>query len=306
MTPKQVLERVAKRVCRCDDRPGALPSDVIAGSCPGWRVVDRSNGRSAAALACAACNARNPASRRITDQMVQQLAEARVAAQTRTTQLALARAARQVTTHLREDPASLTVLCGHTLGRTLGGRRRHGWTYFLADTTCRECERLATMTPQERRAERLERLAQFTAKFSGKKAAILAAKALASAERARQIEEHRADAMVALDLVESQDATRTLIHEELIHDALHWAVTAYKHEHPKSGGERLHVLRDVVHGLGDQCCRFCGDVLRRGIQVGADRTMAGGFADISSHTIPCALKYLAGPLAPQPQQEGDA
>jgi hypothetical protein len=154
------------------------------------------------------------------------------------------------------------------------------------------------MTAEQRAVER----AQKFSKFDAKKAEIVVAQLQAREARGREIEAMRPAAMVAIDLVESQ-ATLTQDTRELLDSALRWAVVAYKHEHPKSRGERLHVLRNVERGVGNQHCRFCNERLRLGVQVGADRTLAGAFADVSSHTILCALKYLAGPLAPQPRQE---
>lgn len=296
MTPKQVLARIAKRERRCDDRSGTMPSDRVLGTCPGWRIEDRPGGRGACVVACAACNALHPKSRQIDNTMARALPAAQDAALRRGTELQRLRRERS-TTHLREDPASMAVLCGHVLGRTPGGRRRHGWTYAVVATTCGECVRLAAMTLEQRAAERAEKFS----KFDAKKSEIAAVQVQAREVRAHQIEEMRPGAMVALDLIESQIALTSDTHA-LLNNALHWAVAAYKHAHPKSRGERLHVLRGVEHGVGNQHCRFCGERLRLGVQVGADRTLVGAFADVSAHTIVCALKYLAGPLAAQPRQ----
>lgn len=299
MQLRHVIARLAKRDHRCDDVRATFPGQRAAkGNCPGWRVEDRANERSSRVVACAECNACNPISRQIDDRMASELPEARQAARQRDAELQRARQARKTTTHLREDPASMAVLCGHDLGRTPGGRRVHRASFAPAEATCGECIRLAAMTPEERTAERVLKFS----KFDAKKAEEAAAKIQAREQRASEIEAMRPTAMVALDLVESQ-SKRTPDTQALLDSALRWAVEAYKHDHPKSRGERLHVLRNVEHGVGDQHCRFCGARMRRSVQVGADRTMAGAFTDVSSHTIICALKYLAGPLAPQPHNE---
>lgn len=297
MTPKQVLARLAKRTRRCDDRPGAMPGDRVPGACPGWRIEDRPGGRDVRIVACAACNALQNSRASIDDAMARALPGAQEASLLRRGELQRLRQERSTTMHLREDPANMSVLCGHDLGRTPGGRRRHTWTYSRVAATCRECIRLADLTPEQRAAER----AQKFSKFDAKKAELVVARLREREERGRQIEAMRPAAMVALDLVESQIALTTDT-RAMLDSALHWAVAAYKHEHPKSRGDRLHVLRGVTRGTGNQHCRFCGEFLRASVHVGADRTLAGAFADISAHTIDCALKYLAGPLAPQLRQ----
>ena len=282
MTPKQVLARITKRRMSCVE------------DCLGWRVEDYPNARDARVVACAACNALNPASRQIDDAMARSLPDAQHARQHRAAELRRLQRERSTTTHLREDPANMRVLCGHALGKTPGGRRRHGWTYLLADVTCRECERLAALTPEQRAAERAEKFSRFDAKKTEAAAARLAERQ----ERARQIDEMRPTAMVALDLVESEIQLTDDTHA-MLDSALRWAVAAHKHEHPRSRGDRLHVLRDIEGGVGNQHCRFCGVRLREGVQIGKDTTLVGASAEVLKHTIRCALKYLAGPLAPQ-------
>lgn len=301
MTPKQVLARVAKRDRRCDDRPGLMPSDRAPGVCPGWRLEDRPDGRDTRIVACAACNALNPSSRTIDDAMARALPTAQDAATLRRIEIRQIRQARSTTTHLREDPASMTVLCRRALGRTPSGRRRHGWTYLAADVTCRECVRLAALSLDQRASERTLKFS----KFDAQKAEIARAKTQAREARVGEIEAMRPAAMVALDLVESQ-IPLTPETRELLDSALRWAVAAHKHAHPKSRGDRLHVLRGVDRGIGSQHCRFCGERLRLDVSVGEDRTMAGNRAEVSSHTVPCALKYLAGPLAPQLRSDDES
>ena len=283
MQLRHILARLAKREARC------MPS------CPGWRVVDRADGRTSRAVACAECNAKNPSSRRIDDAMARSMPAALDAVRSRDANLHAQRRERNTTYHLRTGVASFAVPCGHALGRTPGGRRRHLWTYDLADVTCPECARLGAMTPEQRAADRVARFS----KFDAKKAEIEETRAKEREQRRSEIEEMRPTAMVALDLVESQIRPTTEM-QEMLDSALRWAVAAYKHDHPKSRGDRLHVLRDVDHGVGHQCCRFCGSQLRASVHVGADRTMEGAHPDVASHTVPCALKYLGGSLIPRP------
>ena len=293
-----VLARLAKRTQRCDDRRAVFPGEQSAtGKCPGWHVVDLASGRGAKIVACAECNALLPARLRVEDADVRLLIAAREAQRRREMELHLARRARGTTTHLRESVASMRVLCGHDLGRTPGGRRSHQWTYDFAQTTCAECRRLGQLTPAQRAAETLSRAQTRQGRFAAKRAEEVARRDAERAQRAAMIAESRPEAMVALDVVEAGGPVDS-DQWALVDRALRAAIVAYKHDHPKSRGERLWVLRDVQAGTGHQHCRFCDACLRDGVTVGSDSKIAGSDAEVAAHTTRCALRYLAAEYLP--------
>ncbi len=308
---QHVLARLAKRTRRCDDRIAVFPGERdVPGTCPGWRVFDNTNGRGARLLACVECNALAPARLRVTDKDVCLIPEASEALRLRICDLLTQRRARANTTHwlVAEYPMAEAVLCGHALGRTPKGRRRHGWSYNLGSVTCDECRRLAQLTPAARLAEAQARSAELRDKFAVRRAEEQAAKAKKVADRAKQIAEARPDAMVALDFIEARDpviseAGAPVAKQALIDRALRAAIVAHKHEHPRSRGERLWVFRDVFQGSGSQHCRFCEVRLRGEVIVGTDTSIAGSVPEVSDHTTLCALRYLAREYLPPPRAD---
>lgn len=171
--------------------------------------------------------------------------------------------------------------------------------------TCTACLRLVAMSPEEWRAHRDAEQAKAKQVFDR-----LAGKRREQDEQARRervelVESTREEALIAIDAIAPEHGgPRTSDEHELVARVCKVAVTAHRLANPKSRGNRLWVLRDVgkdgrERGIGDVCCRFCGEVLAAGVQVGADRTVYGNRPAVSGHTVRCAVHYLAGDLAPR-------
>ena len=283
-------------------------------SCCGWLVRMSPHPR---LMACTACNALHPARLQITDAMVKILPQARegLAAATRT--FARERMERATTRHA---PTVSGTLCGHSIGRTKSGRRTHVLSFVAERVTCAECQRLAAMTPAERDAERRERSAELATKFKAKRDEAAAAREQQHMDTEKRIAAARVDARVALDILETvnfdyaklaqmtldeQPAIASSASERiaLVAETIAMAVTAYRHIHRASRGERRWVFRNEGsesaparrsgprRGTSDVRCRFCDTVLLVGGVIGEDYT-----AITDTHTVRCALEYLAGKL----------
>jgi hypothetical protein len=283
VTPNQIRARLAKRTHACRY---ALPDREKA--CPGWKVIitPRNNTR---LIACVECNELAPARLRVDDKMIRSLSEADAAGRRRTGELLAERRARNTTTHLRTDAATLTPLCGRRPGRTEKGRRRHGWSYRLEDVDCTQCIRLAAMTPEQRAAldaQKNAKLATLRDKKSSEREARIAE------DRAR-VENARADAMMLLDAVLSGTPLAGELYNQLC-DTLDTAILAHRLENPRARGANLWKYVAVGQGIGDVRCRFCEELLECNVRIGT-RT-AGSF---SEHCQPCALRFLAREHVPQ-------
>lgn len=293
MTPAQVRARIAKRTKHCNRDQADRPCVARYLTCPGWRlfITPRNNVR---LIACEECNALAPKRLQVTNEMVRSLYEAKEAQRRRNEELRREKLARNTTTHLRVDPGSMDVLCGAEIGRTPRGRRRHGWTYFLADVTCEKCRRLGAMTPAEREAERAAKLEPWARKRAELKSKQDQARAARRAEIAERVEATRPDAMVMLDAIEAAGGATSVDllswsreEHEMLARCLEVAVDAQVLAGGVAGKRRLWISGTSIRGICDVHCRFCREVLDH------DRALGHvGEHEFMDHTVPCALLYL--------------
>jgi len=302
VTPAQVRARLEKRTRRCDDRPGTFPSEVVRGSCPGWAIATR--GSSFEVIACYSCNVYASLNHRITDQHARMISEAE-SARLAACAAAERRRREDATTYHWYDGGSRGVarsgaLCATRLGFTRTGRRQHIGTQERARVNCTKCRRLLAETFEQRAEREMNVRARLTQLKSKKQAEREEQRALLHA----LIEEARPLAMVALDAHEEGWK-----HPELSR-LLSLSVAAYRDANTKSRGDGLwvHTFAAVQRGYAWAWCRFCRERMceeHRPITIGediSDTTFLAEYGEhvhVGQHTTRCALRYLAGDLAPK-------
>lgn len=318
MTPQHVQARIDKR-----------GSDRCQSSCPGWVV--RTNPGAPKLMACVACNARHQARLQVTDKMVKLLPAARAGLASIMYGVRRARIERATTRHMQTAPNDTTALCGRELGRTRSGRRTHVVVYVTSIATCAECIRLSAMTPAERAAEKEAASAMLRFKFADKREQAARERRERDEATADEIALARADAHVAVDIMEEVfgdkhgiafDRVRLMVEmagdnpalmarATFFENTLRMTVVAHRHANPKSRGERRWLFRTDTEGRRhinqtNVVCRFCEAVLLTGRAIGNDYTI-----ETDVHTVRCALEYLGGKLPttttdPDASDESDA
>lgn len=324
MTPNQVRARLAKRARRCG-HPQHEPSTPPLIACVGWRIIDTSRGTTRI-VACEECNALAPARLKVTDAQVRALSEAVTEANRREQELRRARENKNTTRHLRADfeetyPVDQNTLCGHPIGRSPKGKRRHifSWRDEPATargiTLCEKCIELAALTPWQRLAREIAADVIKQGKLKTLKGRKQVEREAARAARLAVIEAARPDAMVLLDAIE---AGRELDADMAAH-ALTTAIDAHVMAGGAAGKRRLWLTDGIPNECncarlgrhGSDCpadrpptrvnliCRFCREVLAANVPMGSAFVNDAGRA----HAQHCALTYLAGAMVPQPHGE---
>lgn len=231
----------------------------------------------------------------------------------------------RIRVHVRLD----TLRAADYVQFACGARRREDSRWIMARldgglrnpsdarvVTCKACKAWINMSPQQRFELELEQRKKAREK-KDKSAAAFAVlqerKRLSDGwgrlGRLIAIEASRADALVAMDMLEEKRELRSEL-VAFVSRVCAIAVMAHRIENPASRGERLWVYRplEIVRDraermLRNQVCRFCDAVVRERVTIGSDHTLAGGHPIVSAHTSACAARYLAGALAPQPSSD---
>jgi hypothetical protein len=199
---------------------------------------------------------------------------------------------RKYVTHVRPGYDSVTWLCGRRV--VLGPRANGHYTaHNTREASCRLCKKLQPMSVTKRVAFLAAERAKNQIVFSRLKSRKAWLDAWGKLDRFLTVEINRPHAMVALDALQEGRA-RDLDVAEYVAKGCAIALVAHRLANPKSRGDRLWCYVGAARGWTETRCKFCNGTLETDVRMGTR-----GHRSYINHTAPCALRYLAGDLAPK-------